>query len=210
MEDPSSLLGSYQPKICILNALDALMGTTSFDKITVTEICSEAHISRATFYRYFRDKYAIPQWHLEFAYSQGTNEIGRTLSWCEGYYITEATIAERREFYTNVARSDDYNSIDNYAPRMRKKTIAATVADYQHQPLTERLRFQIDAAVELEVHLLPKWHYGAYDASLEEICSWMADAVPRELFRLLDTPLKPSGVISPVTPHHSSDQSSLV
>ncbi len=90
-----------------------------------------------------------------------------------------------------MAKSDDYNAIDNYAPRLRKKTLTATITDYHHHSLTEHLKFQVDATVELEVHLLPKWHYGAYDATLEELCTWLANAIPRELYKLLDTPVKP-------------------
>ncbi|MEG2533301.1 MAG: TetR/AcrR family transcriptional regulator [Gordonibacter sp.] len=210
MDEPSSsLMDGFQSKMHILDALDRLMRDASFDKITVTEICTEAGISRATFYRYFKDKFAIPQWHLNFAYSRGANEIGRTLSWREGYYISEATVFEKRAFYTNVARSDDYNAIDNYAPRMRKRTIAATVTDFHKHPLTEHLRFQIDATVEMEVHLLPKWHYGMYDASLEELCAWMADIVPRELFKLLDTPLMPPST-KPVMPKPAEAFRSLI
>lgn len=193
MDEPvSSLMEDFKTKMSIFDALDALMRAASFDKITVTQICSEAHISRATFYRHFRDKFAIPQWHLNFAYSRGANEIGRTLPWREGYYISEAIIAERRDFYSNVAKSDDYNAIDNYAPRLRKHVLMTTITDYHHHQLTERLKFQVDATVELEVHLLPKWHYGAYDATLEELCTWLANAIPRELYKMLDTPVKPN------------------
>ena len=191
MDEPSSTMEDFRTKMCIFDALDALMRRVPFDKITVTQICAEAHISRATFYRHFKDKFAIPQWHLNFAYARGASEIGRTLPWREGYYISEAIIAERRDFYRNAAKSDDYNAIDNYAPRLRKKTLTATITDYHHRPLTERLKFQVDATVELEVHLLPKWHYGAYDATLEELCTWLANAIPRELYKLLDTPVKP-------------------
>ena len=186
-----SMAEEFRTKMNVFDALDRLMQAASFDRITVKQICDEAHVSRATFYRHFNDKFAIPQWHLNYAYSRGASEIGCTLPWREGYYITEAIIAERRNFYSNVAKSDDYNAIDNYAPRLRKRTITSTLVECHHKPLTERLKFQIDATVELEVHLLPKWHYGAYDATLEELCTWLADSIPRELFFLLNTPIRP-------------------
>lgn len=202
MDELSSLtIGDHNSKLSIFNALDALMQHTPFDKITVTQICTEAHISRATFYRNFKDKFAIPQWHLNYAHARGTVQIGRTLTWQAGYYLTEAAIAERRDFYANVARSHDYNAVDNYAPRMRKKDLITTITDYHRIPLTNHLRFLVDATVEIEVHLLPKWHYGSYDVPLAEICSWMADAVPRELFDLLNTPAKPPGAGAPPVMH---------
>ena len=126
-----------------MDAADKLVEETPFDKLSVTQICEEAGISRATFYRCFKDKFAIAQWHVELAWAQGANEIGRTLSWKEGYYITEANIASRNLFYAGVAKSNDYNAIDNFAPRLRRKTITETLTQMRKVPLTEHLKFQI-------------------------------------------------------------------
>ncbi len=202
----NALISDYQTKILILDAADKLISHVPFNKLTVTQICEEAGISRATFYRCFKDKFSVAQWHVELAWSQGANEIGRTLSWQEGYYITEVAIASRNLFYEGVAKSNDYNAIDNFAPRSRRKVLTETVTDYYKKPLTERLKFQIDATVELEVHLMPKWHYGFYDVPLEEMCAWVAESVPRELFELLNTPLRPRTTrpprpLTPPKPH---------
>lgn len=188
----SNLMADFDLKVRIFDALDRLTVSKSFDKISVTQICTEAGVSRATFYRHFSDKFSIPQWYLDFAWAHGVHEIGRTLSWREGYYITEADVAKHRDFFRRVARSNDYNAIDNYAPRERRKNLAETLTVYHGKVITERMKFQIDATIELECHLMPKWHYGDYDISLEEICTWMADAVPRDPFKILNTPVRPA------------------
>lgn len=188
----SNLMADFDLKVRTFDALDRLTVSKSFDKISVTQICTEAGVSRATFYRHFSDKFSIPQWYLDFAWAHGVHEIGRTLSWREGYYITEADVAKHRDFFRRVARSNDYNAIDNYAPRERRKNLAETLTVYRGKVITERMKFQIDATIELECHLMPKWHYGDYDVSLEEICTWMADAVPRDLFKILNTPVRPA------------------
>ena len=188
----SNLMADFDLKVRIFDALDRLTVSKSFDKISVTQICTDAGVSRATFYRHFSDKFSIPQWYLDFAWAHGVHEIGRTLSWREGYYITEADVAKHRDFFRRVACSNDYNAIDNYAPRERRKNLAETLTVYHGKVITERMKFQIDATIELECHLMPKWHYGDYDVSLEEICTWMADAVPRDLFKILNTPVRPA------------------
>ena len=101
---------------------------------------------------------------LRLAQARITRTAARFLG-KEGYYITEANIASRNLFYAGVAKSNDYNAIDNFAPRLRRKTITETLTQMRKVPLTEHLKFQIDATVELEVHLFPKWHYGSYDVS---------------------------------------------
>ena len=184
------LLANFDVKMTIVDALAQLMHKTSIDELSVDRICAEANISRATFYRYFKDKFDIGKWHVMYCWSLGTDKIGRTLSWREGYYITEAAIAERYDFYVNVAKSKDDKSLDNFAPRMRRDTLTETVVDYRHATLTERLKVQIDAVSRMETYLLPHWHYGAYDMPLDAICDLLASMVPKELFDLLNTPIK--------------------
>lgn len=45
----------------ICNAMAALLAEKSFLKITVRDIMEKAEIQRATFYRYFRDKYEVAE-----------------------------------------------------------------------------------------------------------------------------------------------------
>ncbi len=145
-----------------MDAADKLVEETPFDKLSVTQICEEAGISRATFYRCFKDKFAIAQWHVELAWAQGAKR-NRPHAFMEkkGTTSRRRTIASRNLFYAGVAKSNDYNAIDNFAPRLRRKTITETLTQMRKVPLTEHLKFQIDATVELEVHLFPKWHYGS-------------------------------------------------
>lgn len=68
-------------KMSILHAVDR-----SLDRMTISEICKKASISRQTFYRHFRSKYDIPWWFCIFCRQFYLNEIGRTISWQTGYY----------------------------------------------------------------------------------------------------------------------------
>ena len=48
-----------QTQNTIVHAFNRLILTADFDEVTVNDIASEAGISRATFYRHFRDKYDV-------------------------------------------------------------------------------------------------------------------------------------------------------
>ena len=189
--DRLKIVSNSEIKLEITSALDRLMCSTELDRISVKAICDEAGVSRATFYRYFPDKFAIVQWYLQYLNTKGVDRIGRSLSWYEGYFLSTAIIHDNNSFFTNAAKSHDYNSLVQVAPRMRRDTISKTLTDYRGIELTEHLRFQIDVAVHVETLMFPAWHRGEYDCSLEEICQWVTDCIPRELYELLNTPLTP-------------------
>lgn len=192
-QEPSSiaLLSNVDTKIAVAQALEQLMEEQLLDKIPVSAICKRAGISRATFYRYFTDKFSIVQWYVSYIHHTGANEIGRTMSWFEGYYSSELTVSRHISFFRNAAKSNDYNSLDRYAPRLRIAALERTITEFHGIELTEKLRFMVNATVQSEVHLFPDWHYGNYDCTLEEACAWMVECVPTELRELLEKPIDP-------------------
>lgn len=179
-------------KMSVVNAMDGLMRETPIDRLSVSRICEQAEISRATFYRYFTDKFSVVQWLLKYVMAQGANEIGRTLSFYDGYYASEVLILERYyDFFANAAKSNDYNSLDRFAPRLRKEVFERTITRHYRRDFTEHLRFLVYVTVEMETRMFPQWHYGDINCTIEEVCQWMAECVPRELFNLLNDPINP-------------------
>ncbi|MDO4291106.1 MAG: TetR/AcrR family transcriptional regulator [Eggerthellaceae bacterium] len=191
------LEANLDTKLAIVNALDTLMGKTSLDRLGVNHICEAAGVSRATFYRCFRDKFDVVEWFLRFLSAKGTDRIGKTLSWYEGYFISEALIMDNVHFFTSAAKSDDANSLDRIAPRIRRDRIFRTLTNDRGVEVTQRLRIQVNSVVLTETYLFPAWHNGKYDATLEEVCTWMCECIPQELFNLLNTPLKPQDPSAP-------------
>ena len=83
-------------KMKIMHAVDK-----SLDRVTISEICEKAGISRQTFYRHFKSKYDIPWWFSIFCRQFYLNEIGRTIDWRTGYYHHIRLIATERDFSAN-------------------------------------------------------------------------------------------------------------
>ena len=185
------IYSNLEMKMAAVNAMDDLMHETSIDRLSVSKICERADISRATFYRYFTDKFGVVQWFHKYVMAQGANEIGRTLSFYDGYHTSEAMILERYDFFTNAAKSNDYNALDQFSARFRKEVFERTITKYYNCEYTEHMRFLVSATVEMETKLFPQWHYGDIECSLEEVCEWMTECVPRDLFNLLNEPINP-------------------
>jgi len=57
-------------------ALSSCLGAHYFGKITVTDICEEAQVSRATFYTYFLDKYDLLKYWLVDLWSKNASGNG--------------------------------------------------------------------------------------------------------------------------------------
>lgn len=106
-------------KMRILHAIDG-----SLDRITISEICQNAGISRQTFYRHFKSKYDIPSWHTIFCRQFYLNEIGRSINWETGYYHHLRLITEERVFIGN-----------------RSNTRSTSHSDRRSSPKTERASF---------------------------------------------------------------------
>jgi AcrR family transcriptional regulator len=189
--DRLKILSNSELKMSAVQALDELMRSKPIDDISVNSICEQAGMSRATFYRYFSDKYAISTWFLCYIQLQGVDRIGRSCSWYEGYFLNEALIMEHLDFFKNSAASQDSHSLDRVVPKIRRNTLFTTLEDYHNVKIDDHMRFLVNAAVLMETHLFPSWHYGKYDCSLEEVCRWGVECVPHELFELLNTPIKP-------------------
>ena len=192
------IVSNSEIKLEVTNALDKLMRERDLDQISVKSICDTAGISRATFYRYFTDKFAVVQWYAEYNYTRGVDRIGRTLSWYEGYFLSTALTHENIQFFKNAAKSKDRNSLEYFAPHMRRDTLIKTITEYRGVEMTEHLLFQVNAVAHIETTMFPAWHYGKINCSLEEVCQWVIECIPRELFELLNTPLKPERIHSKI------------
>jgi len=69
-------LRSRRTRLQIENALIALVGQRSLDAISVREICERALVNRATFYRFFKDKYHLVEDLFEGALQRLSAEAG--------------------------------------------------------------------------------------------------------------------------------------
>lgn len=59
----------------LMNAMFDKLALSSFEHISLKDLCSTAMISRSTFYRYFEDKYALLDYCICFFYSKMPKEI---------------------------------------------------------------------------------------------------------------------------------------
>jgi AcrR family transcriptional regulator len=180
----------FDGRMKVLRSMDACLDDTPIDRITVGDICGRAGISRPTFYRYFKDKYAVAHWYADYASSEGIYQTGRSLNWYDANLVTTQIFLDIKSFMSKVALSEDYNSIASYGRRRRRETLIETIVDYKHEKLTDELRFQVRYYALAETSAMRDWYIYSQEDSAEHISRLLESIVPGDLYRLLDSPTK--------------------
>ena len=106
---------SDKTKAKIALALNELMKTTSFEKITVSDITNQCKIHRQTFYYHFQDKYELLDWII---YNDILNPLVTDLTIDNVFgkiYDLFETMSKNKSFYQNAIKinSDDFSKCLN-------------------------------------------------------------------------------------------------
>ncbi|WP_165043565.1 MULTISPECIES: TetR/AcrR family transcriptional regulator [unclassified Adlercreutzia] len=166
----------------ILHAVDK-----SLDRMTVSEICKNAGVSRQTFYRYFESKYDIPCWHTIYCRQFYLNEIGRTIGWETGYYHHIRLIFQEYDFYSkSIQYSVNTPFGRSILPEDRKKVLLETLEKYRHEPINRNMLFIVETFARLECEVMNDWLRSSRPADLESWTEDLVSIVPTRLFRALD------------------------
>lgn len=169
-------------KMRILHAVDK-----SLDRMTISEICKNAGISRQTFYRHFQSKYDIPWWHSIFCRQFYLNEIGRTIGWRTGYYHHMRLISQEREFYRMAIQySINVPFGRSIMPENRQAVLLETLRDWRHVTVDHNLEFIVASFSKLECEVMNDWFRSDAPTDLRGWTEDLISLVPDRLYRALD------------------------
>lgn len=180
-------------KARILHAVERLLGATSFERMSVLAICKEAGVSSPTFYKHFKDKYHVAQWLFDCVTEVGLFQIGRTLTWEQGYYRHLVLLIEHRGVFQGfMAEASGYFSLPSYGRRRQREELHRTLVEYKRIKIDDELEFQINYFVQLETHSAIDWvKSGMQTPPARTYAQYLANVVPRRLFDLLNEPVSP-------------------
>ena len=169
-------------KMSILHAVDR-----SLDRMTISEICKKASISRQTFYRHFRSKYDIPWWFCIFCRQFYLNEIGRTISWQTGYYHHIRLLSTEREFFKkSIQYSINTPFGQTVMPQNRQTVLLETLKDHRNVPIDHNMLFLVEMFSKLECEVLNDWFRSDAPTDLNVWTDDLVSLVPDRLYRALD------------------------
>lgn len=95
----------------LADALKELMNTTSFDKITVSDITEKCNIHRQTFYYHFQDRYDLLDWLIYDELLSPLMDGFNLDTMYEKFYDMFTAMSNDKSFYKNAIKinSDDLN-----------------------------------------------------------------------------------------------------
>ncbi len=179
-------------RLRIVSVMDCLAETMPFDKLTVTAICSQAKISRTTFYRLFDDKYAAANWYVHLVSRVGHVECGRTLSWHDASVTTLSGLAMMKHLLMSTNVCAGYDSSENSGIRLRISSLTETVVRRLHAQPDAELAFQIKFFARSEIPLVREWYRDSDSIPVEEMARAIESCVPQRLHDLIALPNDPT------------------
>lgn len=164
-------------------ALMELMQTVPIDKLSVGEITARAHVSRASFYRRYKDKYDLLNRSYERILENTLFTVHQGTKWKEAIYKIYRVIGEHAAFFNNAFCSSDQNSLRNYiferTMRLEMEILQRQGVDVTKPAVQYRLRSYVAGGLELTV----TWVREGAVFPLEELVEIFVEMVPVQFQR---------------------------
>ncbi len=164
----------------IIEAFRRLLEIRKFDDITVQDILDEAHCSRGTFYRHFKDKYDIMNYHYFASNQLIRSETG--LSGAETIRLIIDSLVSNAHYFQGVVDTEGTNSFlmftkgssrQYFLDVYRKKTDAA-------DPIPARIRFMADFLSGGYVSIIRDWIIKDDTLSKDELAEYLYEMTPED------------------------------
>lgn len=172
---------SERTKNDFLRAYNVLIRRTSMDHITVNMLCQEAGVSKATFYRHFKDKYDVMNYNYKVLLDTLTAP-GHCRSYLELYEKLYIHGKKNWKFLRNAFDTVGINSFCDYiAAYSSAFAEKVTKKNRDGKGLTEAERLQLDVFTVGVSAMYKHWIFDCYKLTPGEAAQALFDIMPPTL-----------------------------
>lgn len=171
-------------KICA--ALEKLARTKTISDIKVVDVCRLSGVPRTTFYYFFPDIYAVPQWIFDDIMSRSGALIGKSLSWDEAHRIMFSETLQIKELFLKFSRENDHRSILEHGRRVGYRNIRNNIEARKKRTLTEHEAILLDYTFNAMSSLTTKWSRDGMVVPVETAVQIISELIPPEIKELCD------------------------
>lgn len=164
----------------LFDALYEMMKHEPIDKISVSDLLDIAHVSRASFYRRFKDKYDLLNKTYENILEKTLFKFREDLTWKESVYKIYEVIRDNHEFFNNALHSQDINGFKNYLYEQAFKLESETLKNNGIDPTLPYNYYLLVGYASSGVAITMKWVEKHADLSLDELVNILVQSVPEE------------------------------
>ncbi len=175
----------------LFDALSKLLQEKSIDKLSVRDIIENANVSRATFYRYYYDKYDLLNSNYEYILQNTLYRFNQGIPWQEAGYLIYSTIKENLKLFQNAFRSSDDNSLKNYIFNMSMNFHLAILEKNNVDIQNWKVRKVIESYVYGNLEIMCMWVMEGMKEPIEEMMEVLDLGIPAQFiqyFRPSDKP----------------------
>ncbi|MBP3210557.1 MAG: TetR/AcrR family transcriptional regulator [Oscillospiraceae bacterium] len=163
----------------ILLALNRLIIRTDMNNITTEKIVQEAKISRATFYRYFKDKYDV----LNRNYKELLDScLNQSSNYRELFFRMYQHAQQEWSDFHRAFSTSGVNSFENYISTYSRSVVEKiTTENRGGLGLTEEEQLQLDVFCMGISGMYKKWTLGQYALTADSAADALFSSMPATL-----------------------------
>ena len=174
-------------KVLMAQALRKLLTQRNLDTIAVTDIVNQAKLSRATFYRHFRDKYDLMIWIYRSVIDKIIEENPAPEQSVNILIGSCRYLKENYEYFSNVVKYNGQNSfIDFVASYVSSVTVQRVQKQFGSAKLPEEINFDLQFYCGGASYISREWIVGGCKGSPEKIARRIFDCIPSPLKKYLE------------------------
>lgn len=144
----------------IVAAFNRLIARSEMEKITTLRIAEEAEVSKATFYRYFKDKYDVLNYNYQRLLDHSLQQCG---NYRDLYFLLYTFAREEWQNFTRAFNTTGVNSFDNFVYSYSRDVVEEiTRQNRGGKGLTPEETMQLDVFCYGISYMYKKWTMGQY------------------------------------------------
>ena len=167
-----------------IDSLKQLMEKKPLDKITVKEIVETSGMTRQTFYRNFKDKYDLVNWHFSQLADRSFRQMGSGCTLKEGLIKKFQFIQNEKRFFTSAFQSRDYNSLMQYDYECILEFYTNIIKEKTGKSPNREIVFLLEMYCRGSIDMTVEWVRKNMNMEPEAIANLMILALPRPLEEL--------------------------
>jgi hypothetical protein len=176
-------------KLHLVKAIKEVMVKKPLKEITVNDICSNANITRQTFYRHFKDKYDLIVWYFDREALKNIKKMGISCSLREGLVTKFKAMENDKVFFTSAFKVEGLNTLKDYDYHLIYNFYKDAIVKNNPDNFTSEIEFELKFYSYGAINMIVDWCKNDMPISAEKFADFMIDSFPpklREELKVLD------------------------